>query len=138
MDDERPAQPGQDHVWAYGYWWWTGREYVWVPGYWELPPEPEYVYIPGYWNYRGTTWVYVRGGWGRPNTTVVVVYSRPRRVVRVGVIRAPRRIRRRNRRWRHHHNRRRRHRATPRRSPAMSPVSPGRSGAPRRTAPRRR
>ncbi|MHC4105148.1 MAG: hypothetical protein ACYSR9_09420, partial [Planctomycetota bacterium] len=107
--------------------------------YWEIPPEPEYVYIPGYWTYRSTRWVYVRGGWGRPNTTVVVVYSRPRRVVRVRVVRAPGRIRRRNRRWRHYHNRRRRHRGAARRSPARSPArGPARPATPRRKAPRRR
>ena len=140
MDDERPAQPGPDYVWATGYWWWTGGQYVWVPGYWAVPPEPEYVYISGYWTYRSTSWVYVRGGWGRPGTTVVVAYPRPRRVVRVRVIRAPARIRRRHRSWRYYPNRRRRHRAAPvRRSPARGPSRrPAGPATPRRTAPRRR
>jgi hypothetical protein len=140
VDDERPAQPGSEYVWAYGYWWWTGETYVWVPGYWEIPPEPEYVYIPGYWNYSGTTWVYVRGGWGWPNSRVIVVYPRRRRVVRVQVIRAPRRIRRRHHRWRHYPHRRYR-RVPVHRSPARSPAParrPARPGTPRRTAPRRR
>lgn len=120
IDDERPAQPGPDYVWATGYWWWTGGRYVWVTGYWVVPPQTEYVYISGYWTYRGTTWVYVRGGWGRPRTTVVVVYPRPRPVLTVWVITAPIRIVRRHRRWRHHHYRRAHHRAARRRH------SPGR------------
>lgn len=136
MDDARPAQPGPDYVWITGYWWWTGGEYVWVPGYWEIPPEPEYVYIPGYWTYRGTTWVYVRGGWGRSGSTVVVVYPGPRRVVRVGVVRAPRRIRRRHYRWRHYPHRRY-HRAPVYRGPTRSPAPARRPATPRRRYRRR-
>ncbi len=125
MDDERLAQPSPDYVWATGYWWWTGGTYVWVPGYWVVPPQTEYVYVPGYWIYSGTAWVYVRGGWGRPNTTVVVVYPRPRPILTAWIITAPIRIRRRHRRWRHHHKRRHIHRAGPRRSPGRRPGGPG-------------
>lgn len=152
MDDERSAQPAPNYVWASGYWWWTGGQYVWVPGYWVVPPEPEYIYVPGYWTYRGTTWVYVRGGWGRPNTTVVVVYPKPRPVLTAFIITAPIRIARRNRRWRHYPSRRRRHRAAPRRSPGRGPSGPGRGpsgpggpgsgpggpGTSKKSAPRRR
>lgn len=139
IDDVRPAQPGSDYAWVNGYWLWSGDTYIWVPGYWDEPPEPEHVYIPGYWTYSGTTWVYVRGGWGRRGSTVIVVYPKRRRVVRVRVIRAPRRIGRRHYRWRHYPNRRR-HYTAPRRSPSRSYRSPGRGparpGAPR--GPRRR
>lgn len=125
IDDVRPAQPGPDYVWANGYWWWNGGEYVWVTGYWAIPPESDYVYISGYWTYRGTSWYYVRGGWGRYGTRVIIVYPRPRRVVRVRVIRAPRRIPRRHYRWRHHHSRRNVYHAQPRPAPKRAPARPG-------------
>ena len=137
IDDERPDPPDSNHVWASGYWLWTDRGYVWVPGYWGLPPEPDYVYIPGYWTYRSTTWVYVRGGWGRPNTTVVVVYGRPRPVVRVHVIHAPIRIVRRHRHWHHYPHRRPVHRAPQMHRPKPVPRSPGPSPGPKPGTPRK-
>jgi len=128
MDDDRGTAPGEGHVWATGYWWWHNGSYAWVPGYWVAPPEPNVVWVSGYWTYQGTAWVYVQGGWGRPNTTVVVVKPQPRPVLTVFIIRAPRRIIRRNRRWKHHHHRRGRHRARRRRpgGPGRGPGGPGR------------
>ena len=128
MDDDRPTQPAPDYVWVVGYWWWTNGTYVWAPGYWRQPPQPSYVYVSGYWTYRSGIWVYVRGGWAKPNTTVIVVYPKPRPVLRVRVFRAPRRIIRRHHRWRHHHGRRAHHRRRsapgpgPRPGPVRGPV----------------
>jgi hypothetical protein len=99
MDDDRPEQPSDDHVWVTGYWWWKNRTYMWVPGYWTLPPHTGYTYVSGYWTYKGNQWVYVRGGWAKPNTTAIVVYPRPRPVRTALVITAPRRIARRHYRW---------------------------------------
>ena len=118
IDDVRPDQPGTDHAWLNGYWWWTNNQYIWVPGYWAIPPKPGYHYVAGYWIYQGGRWIYVRGGWAEAYGTVVVVYHR-RPLFTALVITAPIRIIRRHRRWRHHHQRRYHHRA--RRSPARQP-----------------
>jgi len=106
MDDEPPEQPGADHVWVNGYWWWTNSRYLWVPGYWALPPRGNLIHVAGHWAFKGNRWVYVRGGWATPGTTAIVAYARPRPVLRLRVFPAPRRIVRRHRRWRYHHDRR--------------------------------
>ena len=144
IDDERPTQPGPDYGWVTGYWWWTNGTYVWVPGYWVLPPHAGYVHVPGYWTYKSGIWVYVRGGWAKPNTTVIVVYPKPRPVLTALVITAPIRIARRHHRWRHHHARRRHHRAPargpakPGKGPSKGPSKgPGGPGGPSRRGPRR-
>ncbi len=111
MDDDRPAQPSTNYVWVTGYWWWTNRVYQWVPGYWALPPQTSYVYVSGYWVNKNNAWVYVRGGWAKANTTVIVVYPKPRALLVAFVIPAPVRIIRRHRRWGHYPARRARHRA---------------------------
>lgn len=106
MDDERPEQPGSDHVWVTGYWWWTNKTYAWVPGYWAVPPHKNYVYVSGYWTYADKQWVYRRGGWAKANTASIVAYPGPRPLLTARVITAPRRIVRRNRLWRHYPARR--------------------------------
>ena len=106
IDDERPEQPGPEHVWVTGYWWWTNMNYMWVPGYWAVPPYKNYVYVSGHWAYTGNRWVYHRGGWAKPNTTSIVVYPGPRPLLTAFVIASPRRIVRRHRLWRYYPARR--------------------------------
>jgi hypothetical protein len=143
MDDDRGDQPGPDHAWVCGYWWWTDGRYVWVPGYWAIPPNTEYVYISGYWTHVDGIWRYRRGGWGRPNTPVVIIHAGPRHVTRIYVISAPPRIVRRHRHWHYHHSRRYQHQSHRSSHPHLRPPgvmktqTPGPASGPAR-APQKR
>jgi len=63
--------PREGHLWATGYYYWTGTRYVWVTGYW-VPPSPGYAYVSGTWKQEGDVWVFTPGGWAVTGTTLIV------------------------------------------------------------------
>jgi hypothetical protein len=70
-DAPQYAAPGQDYVWAPGYWWWSGSGYVWVAGDW-LRSRPGYVYVGPRWARSGYGWEFSVGGWARGGTGIVI------------------------------------------------------------------
>jgi hypothetical protein len=32
-----PPRPSAAHIWAQGYWHWSGVDYAWIPGHWQEP-----------------------------------------------------------------------------------------------------
>lgn len=60
-----PLPPSNGHLWAPGYWGWSGEDYYWVPGTWVRPPQVGLLWTPGYWGWRSNAFVWNGGYWGR-------------------------------------------------------------------------
>lgn len=62
---EQPICPGDDYIWAPGYWAWDADydDYYWVPGTWVLAPEPGFLWTPAYWGWGGNGFVFYEGYW---------------------------------------------------------------------------
>lgn len=60
----QPPCPGDNYIWAPGYWAWEGDDYYWVPGTWVEAPDPGLFWTPGYWAWENTGYVFVPGYWG--------------------------------------------------------------------------
>lgn len=60
-----PLPPSNRHIWAPGYWGWSGEDYYWVPGTWVRPPQVGLLWTPGYWGWRDNAFVWRGGYWGR-------------------------------------------------------------------------
>lgn len=63
---DQPVCPGDDYIWAPGYWAWDQDvgDYYWVPGTWVFAPVPGYFWTPGYWAWGGSGFVFTAGYWG--------------------------------------------------------------------------
>ncbi|MFZ3212763.1 MAG: hypothetical protein WA188_14755, partial [Terriglobales bacterium] len=61
---EQTACPGEDYIWAPGYWAWSPAGYYWVPGTWVLAPDPGLLWTPGYWAFDGGLYYWHAGYWG--------------------------------------------------------------------------
>ena len=63
---DQPICPGDDYIWAPGYWAWDqdAGDYYWVPGTWVFAPVPGYFWTPGYWAWGGSGFVFTAGYWG--------------------------------------------------------------------------
>jgi hypothetical protein len=63
---DQPVCPGEDYIWAPGYWAWDAdsEDYYWVPGTWVLAPEVGFFWTPGFWAWGGNGFVFTAGFWG--------------------------------------------------------------------------
>jgi hypothetical protein len=59
---ERVPAPRHGHVWAPGYWDWSGQRHHWVRGNW-IAERPGYAYAPPAWQNRGGRWYMEQGQW---------------------------------------------------------------------------
>jgi hypothetical protein len=60
-------QPSQNHVWAQGYWKWSGVNYEWVDGRW-IKAKKNREWVPGTWGQVGNRWVWKRAAWKKIET----------------------------------------------------------------------
>jgi hypothetical protein len=60
-------QPSPNHVWAPGYWKWSGVNYEWVDGRW-IKAKKNREWVAGTWEPVGNRWVWKRGKWMKPKT----------------------------------------------------------------------
>jgi len=56
--------PSPRHIWAPGYWRWSGREYLWSPGRWIVRREG-FTWLNPHWENRYSHWYYIPGHWRR-------------------------------------------------------------------------
>ncbi|HVB86296.1 MAG TPA: hypothetical protein VNK23_06475 [Candidatus Dormibacteraeota bacterium] len=61
----QPICPGDNYIWAPGYWAYGPDGYYWVPGTWVLAPEPGLLWTPGWWGFAGGVYLWHPGYWGR-------------------------------------------------------------------------
>ncbi len=61
---EQPPCPGDDYIWAPGYWAYADDDYYWVPGTWVLAPEPGLLWTPGWWGWDNDSFIFHEGYWG--------------------------------------------------------------------------
>ncbi|MGC2512554.1 MAG: hypothetical protein WA430_18445, partial [Acidobacteriaceae bacterium] len=61
---EQPYCPGDNYIWAPGYWFWSPAGYYWVPGAWVLAPYVGALWTPGYWGFAGGRYGWHYGYWG--------------------------------------------------------------------------
>lgn len=62
-DYNQPPAPGDNYIWAPGYWSWSNQGYYWVPGAWVLAPYVGALWTPGYWNYDSGRYRWHHGYW---------------------------------------------------------------------------
>ena len=58
-------RPSPGHVWATGYWKWTGFNYEWLDGRW-IKAKKNRVWVDGSWQQVGNRWVWKAGKWVKP------------------------------------------------------------------------
>lgn len=57
------ARPGPAHVWARGYWDWSGASWVWISGRWAAAPVARATWVPAQYTRVSTGWRYVPAHW---------------------------------------------------------------------------
>ena len=65
------VRPDPAHVWARGYWDWSGESWAWVPGRWVRAPAAGARWVPAQYSRVSTGWRYVPSHWS--NQRVVAV-----------------------------------------------------------------
>ncbi len=63
-DYDQPPCPGDDYIWAPGYWAYAPAGYYWVPGVWVLAPYVNALWTPGYWGFYEGRYHWYPGYWG--------------------------------------------------------------------------
>ncbi len=73
-----PPAPSPRHVWAPGYWRWSGNRYAWTGGRWMEPPLRGWVWIAPIWALGADgSYVFVEGRWARPGYGALLVDVAP-------------------------------------------------------------
>jgi hypothetical protein len=63
----RGVAPSARHIWAPGYWHWSGREYTWIGGRWDVG-RSGYAYVAPTWHrHHAARYEYIPGHWVRRN-----------------------------------------------------------------------
>jgi hypothetical protein len=61
----RGVAPSARHIWAPGYWRWSGREYTWIGGRWDVG-RSGYAYVAPTWHrHHAARYEYIPGHWVR-------------------------------------------------------------------------